>query len=150
VLDAGTMIAGPLAATHLADFGAEVTKIEQRRDAALGADEGGRSLWWKVTAPNKRLVTLTLSHPEGQPLFRRMVADADIVIENCRPGTFERWAWAMPSWRRSTRAWPWCVFPGSATAARARWRRHSAEFRDSPAFRSSVTTVISVTETDRR
>ena len=95
VLDAGTMIAGPLAATHLADFGAEVVKIEQpgvgdamRHWAPM---KEGRSLWWKVIARNKRLITLTLSHPEGQALFRRMVADADIVIENYRPGTFERW-----------------------------------------------------------
>ena len=95
VLDAGTMIAGPLAATHLADFGAEVIKIEQpcigdamRHWAPM---KDGRSLWWKVIARNKRLVTLSLSHPEGQALFRNMVAGADIVIENYRPGTFERW-----------------------------------------------------------
>ncbi len=95
VLDAGTMIAGPLAATHLADFGAEVIKIEQPR---IGDSmrhwapmKDGRSLWWKVIARNKRLVTLTLSHPDGQALFRRMVADADVVVENYRPGTFERW-----------------------------------------------------------
>ncbi len=95
VLDAGTMIAGPLAATHLADFGAEVIKIEQPRigDAMRhwAPMKDGRSLWWKVIARNKRLITLTLSHADGQALFRRMVADADIVIENYRPGTFERW-----------------------------------------------------------
>jgi crotonobetainyl-CoA:carnitine CoA-transferase CaiB-like acyl-CoA transferase len=95
VLDAGTMIAGPLAATQLADFGAEVIKIEQPRigDAMRhwAPMKEGRSLWWKVIARNKRLVTLSLSHPDGQALFRRMVADADIVVENYRPGTFERW-----------------------------------------------------------
>jgi crotonobetainyl-CoA:carnitine CoA-transferase CaiB-like acyl-CoA transferase len=95
VLDAGTMIAGPLAATHLADFGAEVIKIEQPHvgDAMRhwAPMKEGKSLWWKVIARNKRLVTLSLSHPDGQALFRRMVADADIVIENYRPGTFERW-----------------------------------------------------------
>src|SRR6202035_849869 len=95
VIDAGTMIAGPLAATQLADFGAEVIKVElpgagdsMRHWAPM---KEGRSLWWKVIARNKRLVTLTLSKPEGQALFRRMVADADIVIANYRPGTFERW-----------------------------------------------------------
>jgi crotonobetainyl-CoA:carnitine CoA-transferase CaiB-like acyl-CoA transferase len=51
----------------------------------------GRSLWWKVIARNKRLVTLTLSKPRGQELFRELVKTADIVIENYRPGTFERW-----------------------------------------------------------
>lgn len=95
VLDAGTMIAGPLAATQLADFGADVVKIEQPRvgDALRhwAPMRQGRSLWWKVIARNKHLITLTLSHPEGQALFRRIVADADIVIENYRPGTFERW-----------------------------------------------------------
>ena len=95
VLDAGTMIAGPLAATHMADFGADVIKIElpevgdSMRHWAPMKDE--RSLWWKVIARNKRLVTLKLSTPEGQKLFKRLAASSDIVIENYRPGTFERW-----------------------------------------------------------
>jgi crotonobetainyl-CoA:carnitine CoA-transferase CaiB-like acyl-CoA transferase len=95
VIDAGTMIAGPLAATQLADFGAEVIKVElpgagdsMRHWAPM---KEGRSLWWKVIARNKRLVTLTLSKPRGQELFRELVKTADIVIENYRPGTFERW-----------------------------------------------------------
>jgi crotonobetainyl-CoA:carnitine CoA-transferase CaiB-like acyl-CoA transferase len=95
VIDAGTMIAGPLAATQLADFGAEVIKVE----LPGGGDsmrhwtpmKEGKSLWWKVIARNKRLVTLTLSKPRGQELFRELVKTADIVIENYRPGTFERW-----------------------------------------------------------
>ncbi len=95
VIDAGTMIAGPLAATHLADFGADVIKIEQpgvgdaMRHWAPMKDE--KSLWWKVIGRNKRLITLSLSHSDGQAIFRKLVADADIVIENYRPGTFERW-----------------------------------------------------------
>jgi len=95
VIDAGTMIAGPLAATQLADFGADVIKVEMpgvgdsmRHWAPL---KEGRSLWWKVIGRNKRLITLTLSKPRGQELFRELVRDADIVIENYRPGTFERW-----------------------------------------------------------
>jgi crotonobetainyl-CoA:carnitine CoA-transferase CaiB-like acyl-CoA transferase len=95
VLDAGTMIAGPLAATHLADFGAEVTKIEQPRIGdpmrAWAPMKEDRSLWWKVIGRNKKLVTLALNRPEGQAIFRRMVRRADIVIENYRPGTFEKW-----------------------------------------------------------
>lgn len=98
VLDAGTMIAGPLAATHMADFGADVIKIEMpgigdsmRHWAPMKA---GRSLWWKVIGRNKRLVTLKLSAPEGKEIFRRMVASADIVVENYRPGTFERWGFS--------------------------------------------------------
>ena len=95
VIDAGTMIAGPLAATQLADFGAEVIKVEL---PGIGDSmrhwtpmKDGRSLWWKVIARNKRLITLTLSKPRGQELFRELVRTADIVIENYRPGTFERW-----------------------------------------------------------
>lgn len=95
VIDAGTMIAGPLAATQLADFGAEVIKVEL---PGIGDSmrhwtpmKEGRSLWWKVIARNKRLITLTLSKPRGQELFRDLVRSADIVIENYRPGTFERW-----------------------------------------------------------
>lgn len=95
VIDAGTMIAGPLAATQLADFGAEVIKVElpgtgdsMRHWAPM---KEGKSLWWKVIARNKRLVTLTLSKSRGQELFRELVKTADIVIENYRPGTFERW-----------------------------------------------------------
>jgi crotonobetainyl-CoA:carnitine CoA-transferase CaiB-like acyl-CoA transferase len=95
VIDAGTMIAGPLAATQLGDFGAEVIKVEL---PGIGDSmrhwtpmKEGRSLWWKVIARNKRLITLTLSKPRGQELFRDLVRTADIVIENYRPGTFERW-----------------------------------------------------------
>jgi succinyl-CoA--D-citramalate CoA-transferase len=95
VIDAGTMIAGPLAATQLADFGADVIKVElpgvgdsMRHWTPM---KEGRSLWWKVIGRNKRLVTLTLSKPRGQELFRDLVRTADILIENYRPGTFERW-----------------------------------------------------------
>lgn len=95
VLDCGNMIAGPLAATQLADFGAEVIKIElpgigdsMRHWSPM---KDGRSLWWKVIGRNKRLVTLALSKPRGQELLKQLVRDADILIENFRPGTFERW-----------------------------------------------------------
>jgi crotonobetainyl-CoA:carnitine CoA-transferase CaiB-like acyl-CoA transferase len=95
VIDAGTMIAGPLAATQLADFGADVIKVElpgvgdsMRHWTPM---KDGRSLWWKVIGRNKRLVTLTLSKPRGQELFRELVRTADVLIENYRPGTFERW-----------------------------------------------------------
>ncbi len=95
VIDAGTMIAGPLAATLLADFGADVVKIEQPRVGDSMRHwtpvKEGRSLWWKVIGRNKRLVTLNLSSPKGQDLLRRLAATADILIENYRPGTFERW-----------------------------------------------------------
>lgn len=95
VVDAGTMIAGPLAGCLLADIGADVIKVEHPK---LGDPmrhwtpmKDGVSLWWKVTARNKRLITLDLSHPRGQEVFKRLIRTADVLIENYRPGTMERW-----------------------------------------------------------
>jgi succinyl-CoA--D-citramalate CoA-transferase len=95
VLDIGTMIAGPFAATLLADYGADVIKIEKpgvgdpMREWTPIKD--GRSLWWKVAARNKRLITLDLAKPEGKSIFLAMSSVADLVVENFRPGTLERW-----------------------------------------------------------
>lgn len=94
VLDTATLFAGPLAATLLADFGAEVIKIEHPKGDPVrshGAQRDGVGLWWKMLGRNKKAVTLYLGSPEGQELFRRLAADADVVIENFRPGTLERW-----------------------------------------------------------
>jgi formyl-CoA transferase len=94
VIDASTLFAGPLAAMLLGDFGADVLKIEHPRgDPARthGMAKQGVPLWWKLIGRNKRAITLYLGAPEGQALFRRLVRDADIVVENFRPGTLERW-----------------------------------------------------------
>ncbi|MEV4675111.1 MULTISPECIES: CaiB/BaiF CoA transferase family protein [Actinomadura] len=94
VLDTATLFAGPLAATLLGDFGAEVIKIEHPKGDPVrshGAQREGVGLWWKMLGRNKKAMTLYLGAPEGQELFRRLVADADVVIENFRPGTLERW-----------------------------------------------------------
>ena len=94
VLEVATLFAGPLAATMLGDFGAEVVKIEHPKGDPVrthGASKDGVGLWWKVIGRNKKVVTLYLGSPEGQEIFRRMVAEADVVIENFRPGTLERW-----------------------------------------------------------
>ncbi|MEU7967956.1 CoA transferase [Streptomyces sp. NPDC049097] len=94
VLDIATLFAGPLAATLLADFGADVTKVEHPKGDPVrshGASKDGVGLWWKMLSRNKKAVTLYLGSPEGQDIFRRMVADTDVVIENFRPGTLERW-----------------------------------------------------------
>jgi crotonobetainyl-CoA:carnitine CoA-transferase CaiB-like acyl-CoA transferase len=95
VIDAGTMIAGPFAATLLGDYGADVIKIEKpnvgdpmRHWTPI---KDGRSLWWKVTARNKRLITLDLSKPSGREVFLSLAALADVIVENFRPGTLERW-----------------------------------------------------------
>ena len=95
VIDAGTMVAGPFSGTLLADYGADVIKIEKPRQGdpirEWSPMKEGVSLWWKVTGRNKRLVTLDLSVPQGREIFLRLVSEADAVIENYRPGTFARW-----------------------------------------------------------
>jgi crotonobetainyl-CoA:carnitine CoA-transferase CaiB-like acyl-CoA transferase len=94
VLDVSTLFAGPLAATMLGDFGAEVIKIEHPKGDPVryhGASKDGVGLWGKVVGRNKRGITLYLGSPEGQDVFRRLVASADVVVENFRPGTLERW-----------------------------------------------------------
>lgn len=95
VIDAATLFAGPLAATHLGDFGAEVTKIEHptRPDAARhhGPTKDGVGLWWKSIGRNKRAATMNLSTPDGQRLLLELAARSDVLIENFRPGTLERW-----------------------------------------------------------
>jgi crotonobetainyl-CoA:carnitine CoA-transferase CaiB-like acyl-CoA transferase len=99
VLDVSTLFAGPLAATMLGDFGADVIKIEHPRGDPVrshGASKDGVGLWAKVVGRNKRGITLYLGSPEGQDVFRRLVADADVVIENFRPGTLERWGLGYP------------------------------------------------------
>lgn len=95
VVEAATLFAGPLAATYLGDLGADVVKVEHPRqpDAARGhgPSKDGVGLWWKTIGRNKRTVTVDLSHPDGQDVFRDLAARADVVIENFRPGTLERW-----------------------------------------------------------
>jgi crotonobetainyl-CoA:carnitine CoA-transferase CaiB-like acyl-CoA transferase len=94
VLDAATLFAGPVVGTLLADFGADVIKIEHPRGdtlRTLGWTHEGVSLWWAIVSRNKRCMTLDFSKPEGQALLKRMLKDTDVFIENFRPGTLERW-----------------------------------------------------------
>jgi crotonobetainyl-CoA:carnitine CoA-transferase CaiB-like acyl-CoA transferase len=102
VLDLGTRIAAPFCAGLLGEQGAEVIKIEQPGSGdfmrEIGPflpddDEGspGYSLFWAVEGRGRKSVTLNLRTPEGQDLFRRLAATADVVVENFRPGTLERW-----------------------------------------------------------
>jgi len=94
VIDAATVYAGPLAATMLGDFGAEVIKVEHPMgDSARthGWRKHGKGLWWKTLGRNKRTVTAKLSDPEGRDLFLDLVRTADVLIENFRPGVFEKW-----------------------------------------------------------
>ena len=95
VLELGQLIAGPFAGKTLGDFGAEVIKIEPPgkgdplRKWRLLKD--GTSVWWQVQSRNKKSVTLDLRTPEGQQLLRELVRDADVLIENFKPGTMEGW-----------------------------------------------------------
>jgi crotonobetainyl-CoA:carnitine CoA-transferase CaiB-like acyl-CoA transferase len=94
VLDLGTVYAAPVAAMLLGDYGADVIKVEHPRgDPARthGHNKDGHGLWWKVIARNKRAVTLDLGRPEGRELLEGLAAEADVLIENFRPGVMERW-----------------------------------------------------------
>ncbi|QOV38992.1 CoA transferase [Streptomyces ferrugineus] len=95
VLDLATLFAGPLAATMLGDFGAEVIKVEhpEKPDPSRGhgPSKDGVGLWWKVLGRNKRTIALNLSKPGGRAALLRLAATADVVIENFRPGTLEKW-----------------------------------------------------------
>ncbi|MBI2221981.1 MAG: CoA transferase [Acidobacteria bacterium] len=94
VIDAATLFAGPLAATLLGDFGADVIKVEHPRGDPVrthGPQKNGVPLWWKMVGRNKHAATLNLGAAEGQKLMRRLAADADVLIESFRPGTLERW-----------------------------------------------------------
>ncbi|VTU29520.1 Succinyl-CoA:(R)-benzylsuccinate CoA-transferase subunit BbsF [Variovorax sp. PBL-E5] len=95
VLDIATVVAAPSAAALLADYGAEVLKIE-----LPGAGDGcrnfppfkdGKPLWWKVTNRNKKLISLDLRKPQGMALFKQLLPRFDVLIENFRPGTLDRW-----------------------------------------------------------
>ncbi|MFE5617997.1 CaiB/BaiF CoA transferase family protein [Streptomyces sp. NPDC056470] len=95
VLDLATLFAGPLAAMMLGDFGADVIKVEHPRkpdpSRGHGPAKDGVGLWWKVLGRNKRTITLDLSSPGGRDTLLRLAADADVIVENFRPGTLERW-----------------------------------------------------------
>ncbi|RKT31836.1 crotonobetainyl-CoA:carnitine CoA-transferase CaiB-like acyl-CoA transferase [Microbacterium sp. AG1240] len=95
VIDVSTLFAGPMAAMHLGDMGAEVIKVEHptRPDPSRGhgPSKDGHNLWWKTLGRNKRTVTIDLHTEGGREAFLRLAATADVVIENFRPGTLERW-----------------------------------------------------------
>ncbi len=96
VIELGQLLAGPFCGQLMADFGAEVIKCEQPGEGDPMREWGrekpyGKSLWWPVVARNKKSLTLNLRTPEGQQVIRDLVATSDILIENFRPGTLERW-----------------------------------------------------------
>ena len=100
VVELGQLIAGPFAAKTLADFGADVIKIEPpATTAGEGGDplrkwrllHNGTSVWWQVQSRNKKSVALDLRREEGRAIVRRLIDEADVLIENFKPGTLEKW-----------------------------------------------------------
>jgi crotonobetainyl-CoA:carnitine CoA-transferase CaiB-like acyl-CoA transferase len=95
VLDVSTVYAGPLACQLLGDFGADVVKIEHPKLGdpmrTHGRVKDGQGLWWKMIARNKRTIGLYLGDPDGADVFCELARRSDVVIENFRPGTLERW-----------------------------------------------------------
>lgn len=95
VIDASTILAGPLCCQILGDYGADVIKIEHpvKGDSMRGhgPSKDGVPLWWKEISRNKRAIALSLSDPDGAQVFKELAKTADVVVENFRPGTLERW-----------------------------------------------------------
>jgi len=94
VLDVATLFAGPVIATLLGDFGADVIKVEHPKgdgQRSMGWQKDGTSLWWTFLGRNKRSVTLDLHKEEAREILIELVRDADVLIENFRPGTLEGW-----------------------------------------------------------
>lgn len=96
VVEMGSLLAGPFCGQLLADFGAEVIKVEAPGKGDPMREWGrhrkeGRTLWWPIIARNKKSVTLNLREEEGQDLARKLIAEADVLVENFRPETMERW-----------------------------------------------------------
>ena len=129
IIDISSVVAGPFAAGLLGDLGADVIKIEIPGigDAlrALAPHRDGVSLWWKVTNRNKRGVTLDLRRPQGRDLLGRLIADADVLIENFRPGTLDGWG--------ITSAWIRDINP-RMTVLRMTGFGQTGPYRDKPGF----------------
>ncbi len=94
VIDMGMVFAGPLVCTHLSDLGADVVKVEHPKGDEvrnIGRFKDGEGLWWRVTSRNKRIIAADISKPEGAEIVRRLAKEADVLIENFRPGKLASW-----------------------------------------------------------
>jgi crotonobetainyl-CoA:carnitine CoA-transferase CaiB-like acyl-CoA transferase len=95
VIDASTILAGPLCCQLLGDYGADVIKVEHPVSGdsmrGHGWQKDGIPLWWKEISRNKRVIGLDLGAPDGAEVLRRLAATADVLVENFRPGTLEKW-----------------------------------------------------------
>lgn len=129
VLDIATIIAAPTAAALLGDYGADVVKIELPGDGdgarSLPPFKDGKPLWWKVINRNKKFVSLDLRQPEGAEIFLKLLPHFDVLIENFRPGTLDRWGLTAEAM--------WAVQP-RLVILRATGFGQSGPYRDRPGF----------------
>lgn len=130
VIECGALLAGPFCARFLADFGAEVIKVEapQKGDPIRTVGQSlvdGKSLWWPSIARNKKCISLNLREPEGQDILRKLVTTADVLVENFRPGVFEEWGLGYDRLRESN---PGLVF------ARVSGYGQTGPYREKPGF----------------
>ncbi|HEY5637533.1 MAG TPA: CoA transferase [Burkholderiales bacterium] len=129
ILDIATIVAAPSAAALLADYGAEVLKLEMpgAGDGARGFPpfKDGKPLWWKVTNRGKTFATLDLRKPEGVALLKRLLPKFDVLIENFRPGTLDRWG--------LDKATLWAIQP-RLVVLRATGFGQDGPYRDRPGF----------------
>jgi crotonobetainyl-CoA:carnitine CoA-transferase CaiB-like acyl-CoA transferase len=129
VLDVSTILAGPLCAQILGDYGADVIKVEHPRYGdgmrGHGYEKDGHPLWWKMLGRNKRTVGLYLGDPDGADVFLRLAGTADVVIENFRPGTLERWGLGYDALTRRN--------PGVVLLRMTGWGQEGP-YRDRPGF----------------
>lgn len=156
VIEMGSFIAGPFCGQLLADLGADVIKIEppQTGDAMRewgAVRKNGRTLWWSVIARNKRSLALDLRQPEGQRIVADLLADADVLIENFRPGTLEKWGLSPDALTRANsrlvvgrvsgfgQTGPWAGRAGFGAIAEAMaGLRHLGGFPDQPPVRMGL------------
>jgi len=129
ILDLSTMIAAPVAATFLADLGADVVKVELPGQGdpfrGLPPHKDGIPLWWKVTNRNKRGITLDVRKPAGRELFERLLPNFDVLVENFRPGTLDKWG--------LDKEFLWRVKPG-LTILRVSGFGQTGPYRERPGF----------------
>lgn len=130
VIECGVLLAGPFCARLLADFGAEVIKVEApgKGDPMRTVGQSlvdGKSLWWPGIARNKKCVSLNLRDPQGQEMLRRLIAQSDVLVENFRPGVFEEWGLGYETLRAAN---PGLVF------ARVSGYGQTGPYREKPGF----------------
>jgi formyl-CoA transferase len=155
VLELGSLIAGPFCAKTLADFGAEVIKIEPPGEGdplrKWRRMRNGVSLWWHVQSRNKKSVSCDLRRPEGQEVVRRLAARSHVAIENFRPGALEKWNLGWEELSRDNpklvlvrisgygQSGPYCERPGFAAIAEALGGlRYVTGFPDRPPVRPNL------------